>query len=147
MSRIYSRPRQAVYTGPTKAQILRSSKTGWLRVVTPYSAKFVEELKTWIQPSHRMWNPDARFWEVQEMHLEKLITLLEKHFDEIETDLLSEEAVPDNLFKPVFEALKQLPNGQMDKVYRSLSMACHPDVGGSDLLMKQLNEAYQGVKK
>jgi len=94
-----------------------------------------------------MWNPDARFWEVQEMHLEKLITLLEKHFDEIETDLLSEEAVPDNLFKPVFEALKQLPNGQMDKVYRSLSMACHPDVGGSDLLMKQLNEAYQGVKK
>ena len=45
------------------------------------------------------------------------------------------------------EALKQLPNGSMEKVYRSLSMACHPDVGGSNELMSKLNEAYQKVSK
>ena len=142
-----NRPKQTEYTGPTKAQILRSSKQGWLNVVTPYKKKFVEELKTWIQPSHRMWNPNARLWEVQEMHLEKLITLLEKHFDEVEHDLFAEEQVPSNMFKPVLEALKGLSNGNLDKIYRQLAVAVHPDHGGSNELMTKLNRAYEEIKK
>ena len=141
------RRKQTQYTGPTKAQILRSDRPGWVNVVTPWSQKFVDDIKTSIQPSHRKWNPDAKFWEVQEMHMELLITILQKHFDEVETDLKTDTQVPDNLFKPVFEALKQLPNGQLNKVYLSLAKACHPDAGGNNELMSKVNQAYQEVTK
>lgn len=140
------------YQGPKEASILRGTKEGWLLVSAPYfpdiTPHLVEDLKSYIDSSSRRWNPDTKFWEVKETCLETLITILKKHFrDNVTQNLTAEEPVSSNLFKPVLEALKQLPNGQMDKVYRALSMACHPDAGGSNELMSKLNQAYQEVKK
>jgi len=136
------------YKGPTKAAIVRSSLgQGWVDVVSPYDRDYVEELKSSIQPSHRKWDPQSQVWHVNELYLEELVALLKKHFDEVTTNLLSEEPVPSNLFRPVFEALKDLPNGNLDKVYKQLAVAVHPDHGGSDELMKKLNEAYQETRK
>ena len=139
------------HTGPTRAAINRSDIKGWLDVVTPYvpaiMADFLDELKSTIQPSHRKWDPDTKVWHVSDMFLEELIGMLKKYFDDVVTDLLEEPSVPDNMFMPVFEALKGLPDGTLDKVYRQLSQALHPDKGGSNELQKKLNDAYSEVKK
>lgn len=138
------------YKGVREASILRSTKEGWVLVSTPYDAKLVEDLKSWIEPSGRSWNPETKFWEVKEIHLGTLVTILKKHFGDNVTQNLTTPALgtgPKNMFIPVLEALKQLPNGQMVKVYRALANACHPDVGGTNELMSKLNQAYQEVKK
>ena len=135
------------HKGPTRAAINRSVLTGWIDLVTPYSEGFVRDLKDSIQPGHRKWNPDAKVWQVNQIYLDKVIPLLRKYFDEVTTDLLAEPEAPANLFRPVFDVLKRLPNGSADKIYRSLAMAVHPDHGGTDTLMKLLNAAYQEIQK
>jgi len=134
------------HKGPTRAAVNRSVLTGWVDLVTPYNAGFVRDLKESIQTSHRKWNPDMKVWQVNQIYLDKAVLLLKKYFDEVTTDLLTEPEVPANLFKPIFEILRKLPNGNMDKIYRTLAMAVHPDHGGSDELMKKLNEAYQNAE-
>ena len=131
------------FNGPTKAAILKSPKEGWLKVISPYSADFVDELKSTIQPSHRHWNPDEKYWLINEIYLEDLVTILKRHYNEVTTDLLGEESQPSNLFSQIFEIL---PKEYVDKVYFILASAIHPDHGGNEALIKQLNEAYQEKK-
>ena len=146
----YSKRPSKPFTGKTKAFIGRGDVSGWLKIIVPWipgkTPDFVDELKSTIQPSHRSWNPDTKAWAVNEIFLEELIPMLQRYFDEIETDLTTEPTAPENLFKPIFEALKGLPNGNLDKVYKQLAVAVHPDHGGSDELMTKLNQAYQESK-
>ena len=83
------------------------------------------------------------------MFLDVVVELTKKFYDEVTTDLLQEATIaePVNLFMPVFSALKTLPNGNMDKIYRSLAGALHPDVGGTNELMTKLNQAYEEAKQ
>ena len=137
------------YKGPKEAAILRSSKEGWLNVSTPYLKACVNDIKAYIEPSGRAWNPDTKYWEIKEIYLGTLVTILKKHFgeDNIIQNLTEEENLSSNVFKPVFNVLKGMPDGNMDKVYSALAFAVHPDRGGSDDQMKALNEAYQQAKQ
>lgn len=138
----YRRKSQAKFKGPTKAAILKGNQAGWLTIITPYNANFVDELKSTIQPSHRQWDPSAKAWRVNEIYLEELVPMLQRYFDEIETDLTTEPS-SNNLFVEVFKIV----NGQYrDKVYYALAQALHPDHGGSQELMTKLNAAYQETK-
>jgi len=147
--RFNSSKRKSTYTGPTRAAVNRSSMRGWVDVHSPYDPTYVKELKDSIQASHRKWDPGQSVWHVNELFLDILVRLLKKHFDEVTTDLLNDEnsVVPDNMFVPVFEALRQLPNGSMDKIYKSLANALHPDHGGNTELMVKLNNAYDDVRQ
>ena len=71
--------------------------------------------------------------------------MLKMHYDEVTTDLLT--PVADNLFQPVFDAVKALPDGTLERVYRALASAIHPDHGGTNDLMTALNQAYESTKK
>ena len=135
------------HKGPTRAAVNRSNMPGWVDLTTPYNEDFVRDLKDSIQSSHRKWEPIGKVWQVNQIYLDKVVPLLKKYFDEVTTDLLQEEPVSSNLFRPVFDVLKGLPNGNLDRIYRSLAMACHPDQGGSEELMTKLNSAYDEVKK
>jgi intergrase/recombinase len=134
------------YTGPTRASINKSYMKGWVDVVSPYKKDYVEDLKTVIQPSHRKWDPVKLVWHVNEMFLEELVGLLKMHFDEVITDLAEEEKTVDNIFKPVFEALKN-DKDSCDKVYRALAFALHPDHGGTTEQMTKLNQAHDAAVK
>ena len=52
------------FTGPSKAAILKDTVPGWIKVLTPYKADFVDELKSTVQPSHRVWEPVEKVWRV-----------------------------------------------------------------------------------
>jgi len=135
------------HEGPTRASINKSAMTGWVELVTPFNELFVAELKSSIQPPHRKWEPIGKVWQVNDIYLDKVVPMLKKYFDEVTTDLLQKEPVPSNLFKPLFAILGELPNGTIDKVYRSLAFALHPDKGGNNELMAKLNEAYEDAQK
>lgn len=137
------------YQGPKEAAILRSTKEGWLNVSTPYLKACVEDIKAFIEPSGRAWNPNTKFWEVKEIYLGTLVSILKKHFgDNIIQNLTTEQDnSSDNVFKPVFAVLKDMPNGGMKRVYTALAFALHPDKGGSNEQMSLLNQAYEEVQK
>ena len=139
----YYRPKRTAkkFEGPTKAVILRSDNQDWLKLITPYNADFVNELKSTILPPHRQWDPDGKFWKVNEIYLEELIPILKKYYDIVETGLISDEVTDNNLFRKVFEVVDD-----RDKVYYALAQALSPDHGGSQELMNKLNEAYQEAK-
>ena len=135
------------HEGPTRASINKSAMAGWVELVTPFNELFVAELKSSIQPPHRKWDPEAKVWHVNEIYLDKVVPMLKKYFDEVITDLLQKEPVSSNLFNPIFDVLKTMPNGIMVKIYRSLAFALHPDKGGNNELMAKLNEAYEDAQR
>lgn len=130
------------YTGPTKAGIYKSDKESWVRVVAPWNQDFLDELKDTFQPSFRRWDPDAKHWLINDIYLEDIILLCKKYFDDVETDLTSESSDSN----PFIAVLDLIPIQDLDKIYKTLAFAVHPDRGGSDKSMKLLNEAYEKRK-
>ncbi len=140
------------FKGPREAVIGLSSREGWVRVSTPYDEKLVLDLKNYIEPGSRKWDPDTKYWEVKETCLGILITILKKHFgDNITQNITSNDKDSgkenENPFLVVFEILKKMPNSNIDKIYNALALALHPDRGGNNKLMIELNKAYDQIKK
>jgi len=143
----------STFKGPTKATIMQSKDAGWFDIVTPYNADFVENLKSLISPAYRRWDPANKLWKIRESALEDVVNLLMVYYDTVEssvggstTNSTNAPSVGGNMFDELFSTLKGLPNGNMDKVYLALSKGVHPDTGGTNDLMRQLNEAYQKNK-
>lgn len=131
------------FEGPSKAAILRSKKDKWIDIITPYSRDFVDNLKETVQPGHRKWDPDNKIWTVSEIYLEQVANLLKQYFDEVETDLLEPMAQPENIFVPILSLIR---DEDLDRVYKLLCFAVHPDRGGNEESMKLLNIAYSERK-
>lgn len=137
------------FKGISKASITSSKRNGWVRIVTPYHKEFIEALKYNIPGSLRYWDNVDKVWEVNALYLDVLIDIMKKHFKDVSADLNSgnDTAEIENIFEPLFDILKDLPTGEMDRVYRALSMALHPDRGGSAEQMKKLNEVMDKYRK
>ncbi len=131
------------FKGTRKAAILKSDTKGWVEVVSSWSADFVDDIKASIAPSYRSWDPVAKRWKINEIVLENLIACLKRHFDEVSTDLVESEPISANPFEQMFTVI---PKDCAVKIYRILAFALHPDHGGNNELMTQLNEAYGKVK-
>ncbi len=146
-SRSYT-PKHQAYTGPSRATIMQSSRKGWYDISTPFNADFVDKLKALIPGNARTWNKESKMWSVIETHLEDAVNLLKLYYAEVITTIGQEkEQDTGNMFARVFEAMKGLPKENVDKTYKALATALHPDHGGSNELMMQLNQAYQEHNK
>lgn len=121
------------------ATIFKSYVPGWYEVVTPYDAEFIDDLKFFIKPDDRTWLPVDKMWRVRQSSVDVLKTLLVNHHFNIEVvdDI---QAPGNNLFTQVFD---MIPPEYLNKVYHALAQAIHPDHGGSDKQMTDLNAAYE----
>ena len=143
------RPRSSRPSGPTKATIMKSNISGWWEIVTPWNQDFLDSFKSVVASSYRFWDKDNKVWRVRESVLDDVVNLLKLYFDQVvamETDDSKPEAISTDIFGELFKTLKDLPNNNMDKVYLALSNAVHPDKGGTNTLMTELNRAYQENK-
>ena len=140
--RRYTGKSQTKFTGPTKCGIYKSAKDGWLKVVAPWNPKFLDEIKSSIQPGHRQWNPEEKFWLINEIYLEDLSTMLNRYYNVVETDLINSEP-QENVFN---EILNLCPSENIDKLYYALTKVFHPDTGDDNSLITKLNQAYQEKK-
>jgi hypothetical protein len=127
------------------AQIIKSPKPGFVRIITEYRAGFVYELKEEIPFPHRQYNAEDRTWDISESYLPALMRILKEHFDTVQNLIIKEKVLPikGNLFEEVFKVLQP---EYCSVVYKALAQAVHPDHGGTNQMMKYLNEAYEKVK-
>jgi len=125
-----------------KASLLKSDEKGFIIMLTPYNKAFVEKFKLQIPYPHRKWNPEKKVWLVAETMLEQTVELMKNYFDDISTNLLTEETNND-VWKTVLDII---PIDYLDKIYMALANALHPDHGGSNEQMSKLNQAYQSRK-
>ena len=129
-----------------RASVLKSNQDGWVRVVTPYNANFVDALKADISPSHRKWDPTNKCWLVYDAYLEEVLVILKDHYDEVHTDLDAKPRYGDTPYK-VMHLLPTAPDVLVKSAYRLLSMSVHPDRGGSEDMQVKLNLAYEDIAK
>lgn len=127
-----------------KLAILKDGED-WLRIVTPYSRNFVDYLKLNISPSDRepvFHEVDGKkkfdCWRIRRTCLDDIYKLMADFWPgrDIVSDLDQGDSWVDTLFQ-------LLPEGKLDVVYRALSQAFHPDVGGDVETMKRINLAYE----
>jgi len=130
-----------------QAYVYREPSSPWRQVVFPYDPPTKDDLLATLPKFARWWDPGARCWWILDAHEKMAIAVLKNRGYQVlvkdlgETQLYLERNTEG--FGNVFEALLQeVPAELRLTVYRHLSLALHPDRGGSTELMKQLNTAW-----
>lgn len=125
----------------TVAKILRSDHAEWVRCFTPFNANFVTELKETIPPAHRKWIPEGKYWLVQEAYLRTLKSILKKYYKQVDVEEVPIQ--PISTCDVASEVLRMCPEANRKNLFRALSLAFHPDVGGSNEVMKSINLTWE----
>src|SRR3990167_9002577 len=104
----------------SQASLLKSDQKGFVIMLTPYDKDFVEIFKAEVPYPHRKWDVDKKHWLVAETMLEKTLELMKLFFDEITTNLGSEEPGITNVWETMF---KDIPSDYVYFVFRALAQA------------------------
>ena len=129
---------------------------GWYRLVCRYDPWMQDDLKKSVGFGNYKWDPDVKIWYVREPFRREAVDVLERHGYEVEFETKrrykeqekeqKKEQVsgprnsPINPWTVIFERLPTLELRQ--KLYRQTVMVLHPDRGGHEEAMKELNEAW-----
>ena len=100
-----------------------------LHVYSPFEAK--DDVKSLPR---RRWDADRKCWIVPAEHRRQMLDALRRTCDVI--DETGSVAWISEMFAVV-------PTRHRERVYRALSMCLHPDVGGSNEMMRALNVVYE----
>jgi hypothetical protein len=119
----------------------------WASVRFPYDEDFLATMKDSIEFTYRKWDRDKGYWRVHLAFLPELVAICKDNFNVvmIEKSLQHHhEEVPGNgIFQNLFPLIR---DAYLDRVYKALAQAFHPDHKGDAELMKQLNEAFRERK-
>ena len=114
----------------------------FLIVEAPYNAEFTDTLKKSIPTKKRTWDASDKAWYVLRDQFDKLTHILSQYYDEtILLDFPSNEVSSDSWGKLFL--VKGAPIEIIQACYRVLSKKYHPDLGGSNEKMQELNVAYK----
>ncbi len=130
-----------------QAYVYREPTSPWRQVVFPYDPPTKDDLLATLPKFARWWDPGTRCWWVLDVYEVAAVVVLKSHsYRVFAKDLIRTPPVLDGnaaAFANVFEALLQeVPAELRLTVYRHLSLALHPDRGGSTELMQRLNTAW-----
>jgi hypothetical protein len=135
--------------------INQESAPDWVIFHVPFSPDFNRKFKDSIPYGFRqaVWSsatpPKFCYWTVHQTYVSTLEKLIRLHWPESTIRHRTQKATlqlrqqPD-FIKDIFDAC---PGQNIDRVYRALSLAFHPDVGGDNETMKKINLEYEGRKK
>lgn len=128
---------------------------GWYRLVCRYDPWMQDELKVSVGFGNYKYDPKVKMWYVREPFRRKAIEVLKKHGYRVEFEgnqkqqeqkqqnnkqVSGPRNVPINPWSVIFERLPTLELRQ--KLYRQTVQVLHPDKGGHEETMKELNEAW-----
>lgn len=135
---------------PHTVYVENCNTDGWVRLVTPYDAAFVEAFKSEVPHGDRQWSPDERSWKVRDNWKGDLLELCRQYFAKAEDRTAAQLAPgPDVLQVPQhYRELCLLPSAPQELVkqaYRIFVRLYHPDHGGTHEEMVTLNRAYQAI--
>lgn len=117
-----------------------------MQLEAPYNKEFTESLKASLPSKKRSWDNDDKAWYIPKDQFDRLTHLLEKYFDEtILLDFPAIEAASDTWSK--LWLIEGAPIEVIKAVYRALSLKEHPDKGGGEERMAEINTAYDELMK
>jgi hypothetical protein len=134
---------------------------GWYRLVCRYDPWMQENLKASIGLGNYKYDPKLKLWYVREPYRKTTVDLLTSHgytvsFEGKEENKKEQKSGPknvssekkDNPWSVIFGRLPDTNHGQelRVKLYREVTKILHPDKGGHEELMKELNEAWSKLK-
>lgn len=139
------------------------------RLLTPYSAAFVDALKTAVPFRYLRWDQDTKSWVVRQPYIEDALRIAHDHYDEMVAleqaagGVRSSSAPPPRPAHNAQQCLSEVrriwgeeaalgllpdaPPSVVHAVYRALALLVHPDRGGSHERMVEVNRAYELLKK
>lgn len=148
------------------ARALRSEDGAKVYVWFSFNRRIVDDLKDYIPPWARRWDPDRRCWEVDDVWWDEAREILATHGVDIKIDSdpfgtwtrpprgSSTPTPPPGVTRiPLDTDLRVLfllpgaPPEVIRAAYRALSLLYHPDRGGDAQCMKRLNQAYENLEK
>jgi hypothetical protein len=121
----------------------------WFR--TPYERGYVDELKKELPAGARQWSEHRRAWWIDDVYLDEALEVAERYFvlylvDDSSDDPVSPVYVPDSDGWTTLWLKPGAPPEVVKAAYRALARLNHPDAGGDEEMMKEINAAYEGLK-
>ena len=125
---------------------------GRIKVTTPYTPDFVDDLKNAVPSSYREWVKHLRAWLVDKHYLSDVEAICKQHFDEVHVDTTqSYPTFTSNETEECYACLflhPSAPTWLVEKVWKLLAMEYHPDRNKDGAKkMVEVNEAYQKIKE
>lgn len=126
---------------------------GTTEIRFPYRAWAVQQLKAAVPASCRSYDPDEKAWYVVHEWEFAAIEVLEFAFGEVTVEYAAGSRsgpTPIRTSDADYRALHLLPSAPAELVqaaYRCLARVNHPDKGGSNEVMKQVNLAFEALRK
>jgi len=124
----------------------------WIKIRAPYdkgrTPACIQDLKDNIPVGSRKWDPDEKVWKVDPAHDAVLMEILGRWYDEVCVLELNKPA-PAPMQQgedPYGKMLRLCPDSVMPKVYRTIAAALHPDTGGDQAKMAELNVIWEQIK-
>lgn len=124
-------------------------KDGWIFCRTPYDPDFIIDMKNEIPGSARKWDATEKVWKVQASFADELESIVRKYYGEptvLQEDVQVVVAAPSSA-DPFAALLRAAPNDVLKKIYQLVAVKVHPDAGGSNEAMSQVNVAWDEIKK
>lgn len=123
---------------------------GYIVLTAHFVRGFVDELKSTIHHSGRVWDQTTKKWLIAVSYKDILINMLVNHYDNIE--FLDQSLMPKilNTTNPHYSILHIQEDAPWELVvaaYRCLCMLHHPDRGGSSKKMMEVNVAFAAIKQ
>tara|TARA_B100000749_G_scaffold34911_1_gene24196 strand:+ start:12458 stop:12946 length:489 start_codon:yes stop_codon:yes gene_type:complete len=143
---------------------------GWFRLSCRYDPWLQGDLKEQFGLGNYKYDPKLKMWYIREPYKKAMVDLLGKHGYDVEfeeqqkdnsngdqkqrsktnNDQQKEQkekkqqvSGPRNYHNPWSSIFARIPDGVLrHKLYRSVTLILHPDKGGSEEAMKELNEAW-----
>lgn len=119
-----------------------------------------------LEPKCRHWRPDLKMWWVDEYWIRTAVGIAERHYDTVHFRKRAKQNSKKQQSRTKQEsgyrrrtttnnknAWEQLwlhpgaPQEVIKAAYRAMARLNHPDLGGDNEIMQQINAAYERLKK
>ena len=147
---------------------------GWYRLVCRYDPWLQGDLKEELGLGNYKYDPKLKMWYIREPYRKATVNLLRTHGYEVETEQEKKKreqeykdsqkrkqeerqerrqnkqqvSGPRNQENPWSTIFAHIPDSPLRrKLYRAVSLVLHPDTGGNEEAMKELNEAWSKLQQ
>lgn len=130
-------------------------------ISTGYNKNFIAALKVLIPFSDRVWDPDAKTWMFTKKYFDAVKELAKQVWNAHQIQIIDEAQVKaahtkhqqmhasamSPLDQEFANFMKALPYEAAQRAYRFAATLLHPDKGGNQDTMSQLNTAWTKIRK
>jgi len=127
------------------------TRAGGIILKTPFVAGFIADLKDIVPAKYRVWDQTNKVWLIDRYYTDEVRELIDYYFPDAETIDLARAALATRTpetphWARTLYVQPNAPREVIDAAYRALSKKYHPDLGGSEERMKQLNDAAEQAR-